>query len=253
MDQTQIVAGLFQAGASFPKALAEFHWSLAQNPEFWRQAVLYCDRDTWPHVEPVAHRFREVIPDHELPPHVDRQRKWACKAWWPVRALERFPRILYCDFDILVRRLPDTGLEARLVSGPMFLYMPNYASAQKGVGCGVVFYDRATDMRRFADLVYSKWNCDERAWTEALSMTREKLLASDRHLNPWIVDYTWLLKHPAERGNPYLVHGISSVDDGYNRLLRIGYAPSEIGFHQTGGQRLRSFAMRLLSRIRRSP
>ena len=246
MQETQIVAGLFHAGPSFPKALAEFRWSLAQNAAFWREAVLYCDRDTEPHVAPYAARFREVVVDRELPPHVDRQRKWSCKAWWPVRALERFPRILYCDFDIWVRRAPDAGLEAFLDRGPKFLYMPNYGSKQKAVGCGVVLYDRQTPMQTFAELVYGKWNCDERAWTEATGHTRETLLASDRHLNPFIVDYTWLLREPGRREEPYLVHGISAVDDGYNRLLQIGYRASDLAFHQSPVGRVRSWLRRTL-------
>ena len=224
MQNTQIVAGIFHAGPSFFKAFAEFEWTLRQNAEFWKDAVLYCDPEAWVHVQAHAGKFREVVVDDAMPPIVASQRRWCCKGWWARKALERFPRVLYCDFDIFVLRLPDENLERFLDRGPKFLYMPGYRTGAKQVGCGVMLYDREIpEFEKFLDLLYHKWNCDERAWTEALSMTGEKLLASDRNMNPYIVDYTRLLDPPEQRPEPYLIHGISGIDDGLHRMRRIGY------------------------------
>ena len=224
MQNTQIVAGIFYAGSSFSKALSEFEWTLRQNAAFWQNAVLYCDPEAWTRIRSHAHKFREVVVDDSMPPIVSAQRRWCCKGWWAHKALERFPRILYCDFDIFVLRLPDTALERFLDRGPKFLYMPDYRTPAKQVGCGVAFYDRETpSFERFLDLLYHKWNCDERAWTEALGMTGEKLLASDGHLNPHVVDYTRLIDPAEPLPEPYLIHGISGIDDGLHRMRRIGF------------------------------
>jgi hypothetical protein len=224
MQKTQIVAGIFHAGDSFPKALSEFEWTLRQNAEFWKCAVLYCDPEAWPHVRPHAAALREIIVDESMPEVVRAHRLWNCKGWWAEKALERFPRILYCDFDIFVLRQPDEKLEQFLDCGPKFLYMPGYKNAGKQVGCGVVLYDRETPgFEKFLHLLYHKWHHDERAWTEALSMTGEKLLTSNLNLNPHIVDYTRLLDPAAPHSELYLIHGISGIDDGAHRMRQIGY------------------------------
>jgi hypothetical protein len=224
MQNTQIVAGIFHGGPSFSKAFAEFQWTLRQNPLFWKSAVLYCDPEAWPHVRRYETAVREIIVDDALPEVVREHRVWNCKGWWAAKALERFPRILYCDFDIYVVRQPDEALEQFLDCGPKFLYMSGYKGAGKQVGCGVVLYDRDTpDFDKFLDLLYHKWRHDERAWTEALSMTGEKLLTSSLNLNPHIVDYSRLLDPPEPRPVPYIIHGISGIDDGRYRMRRIGY------------------------------
>jgi hypothetical protein len=201
-------------------------------------------------VRPHAGAFREVVVDRQLPEQVRDRRKWCCKAWWPLKALERFQRVLYCDFDILVRREPDEELDRMLVRAPMFLYMPNYGGPHKRLGCGVVFYDREAPMEAFARLVYEKWNCDERAWSELTGFTRESLLASDRHMNPRIVDYTWLLAEPEQRDRAYIVHGISAVDGGHDRLRRIGFSDREQPFVEGFFDKLRDRLGLLVRRVK---
>jgi hypothetical protein len=158
---------------------------------------------------------------------------WNCKVWWAQKALERFPRVLYCDFDIAVLRPYDDTLDQFLHTPPKFLYMPGFRHPNKQVCCGIVYYERdMVDFDKFLELAYHKWRSDERAWTEILSITGEQLLASGRSFTPHIVDYSWLLTAPAGQPEPYMIHGISCVDDGLYRMRRIGYGdrPFAINF-----------------------
>ena len=221
----KIVAGLFKASKKgFAKAVAEFKWTVRQNPEFWKDALLYCDRESWSHVRPHAAAFGEVVVDDSLPDYVRNHPVWNCKVWWAQKALERYERILYCDFDIAVLRPVDDALDQFLSRPPMFLYMPGFTKPDKQVCCGIVYYDRnIPEFEKFLELAYHKWHSDERAWTEVLAITREQLVTSGRSLTPHIVDHTWLLAAPPGQPEPYLIHGISCVDDGLYRMRRVGY------------------------------
>lgn len=241
----QVVAGLFYAPDGFDIALAELRWTVGQNPGFWRQALIYVDPEVESRFAPYRHCFGEVIIDYHMPPPVQANRKWCCKGWWAKQAVDRFDRILYCDFDIIVRRPPDTLLTPWLGQAPRFLYMPNYRSPNKVVGCGVAFYDRSCDWDRFLALLYNKWHCDERAWTETLSMTREKQLAQGRDMNPKIVNWDWLLEHPDQRLNTYIIHGLSEVSGGWRKIPLMGFQKGELEFNVALRARLNHWITRV--------
>lgn len=243
MQSIQVVCGLFYSSGSFAKAKREFRWSIRQNKAFWKEAVLYLDPESAVRLSDFQGAFREVVVDEEIPALVRSKMKWNCKGWWAKKAVERFGRILFCDFDIYVRKAPDGFLNDRLGSGPRFLDIPVYQSPTKAVGCGCVLYDTNCDWDRFLPLLYDKWHCDERAWTEALSLSREALLARSLHMNPYIVDQAWLLRNSEMRNEAYIIHGISSWDDGQQRLRDIGYAADERHL-------LRSFPVRLRDGVR---
>jgi len=95
---------------------------------------------------------------------------WCCKGWWAKCAVDRFDRILYCDFDIYVRKLIDGALEAQLKTGPRFIHIPTYKNPEKVVGCGIAFYDRSCDWDSYLRLLRYKWHHDEKAWTELLGV-----------------------------------------------------------------------------------
>lgn len=235
LSAPQVVCGTFYNAEAFPKAKKELLWSLKQNREFWKSAVLYLDEESEQNLPSLGDSFREVIVDRNMPEHVLSAKKWCCKGWWAETAIERFGRILYCDFDIWVRKPIDDNLLRRLYErpAPRFLDIPGYKTPNKTVGCGCVYYSEDMDASRFLDLLYNKWKCDERAWTEALDMTREKLLESKMDMSPEIVDICWLLDHPEERESVYIVHGISSVDNGRRLLFQAGYSEDEIRFAST--------------------
>ncbi len=229
---TQIVCSLFYVRGRFSRALGELHWSIRQNPEFWREAVLYCDPDAARHLRSAGAAFREVVIDRDLPDHVDKHRMWCCKGWWAQKAAKRFGRILFCDFDILVLRPPDVHLQRSLETAPLFLEMPGYTNPRKALGCGVSFYDDSMTWALFLDNLYNRWHCDERAWTDTLGMTKEKLVDSGLTMTPEIVDFTWLRRNPERRQEVYLVHGISDVDEGLAKMQSIGFARDELDFRQ---------------------
>jgi hypothetical protein len=240
---------MFFAPGSFERAATEFRWSIRQNADFWRSAVLYTDVESARRLRRHLGGFREVVVDDRLPPEVDRHRKWNCKGWWAKRAVERFGRVLYCDFDIYVRRPPDATLAARLDRSPMFLDIPAYWATKKMVGCGCVYYDGDCDWTRFLDLLYHKWRHDERAWTEALGMTQEKLHAEGRHMSPYIVDQDWLLRNRDRRHEAYIVHGVSPCEDGRAVLRRI-FEESEIDYYASLADRVTDRLRRIKRRLR---
>lgn len=246
----QIVCGIFFTREFFAKAEIEFKWSIKQNAEFWRSAVLYADKESAERLERHFHHFREVVVDEHMPEQVARQRRWNCKGWWPKKAVERFGRILYCDFDIYVRRPIDADLGACFVRSPMFLSMPTY-QGNKIVGCGVVYYDERTDWATFFDRLYKRWADDERAWTDALQMTQTKLRAEGWHMSPYIVDHSWLRQNPEQRHEAYIVHGISPCDDGRGVLRRLGYRDDEVHYHRMVSYEVRDLARRVRQRLGR--
>lgn len=224
---------MFYDQTGFTAAVAELRWSLKQNPKFWHAAVLYVDPLCAKVVAPFRNCFKEIILDHELPPEVQAFRKWNCKGWWAYQGAKRFGRILYCDFDIFVRRMPDTALARELETGPRFLYIPGYKRPNKVVGCGCAFYDQNCDWERYLPLIFNKWKCDERAWTETTGITHETFRASRLHMNPHIVNWDWVLENPDQRNTPYIIHGISSISGGRRILRQIGYSEREIHFKNT--------------------
>lgn len=229
----QIVCGIFSSTEERTnRAISEFRWSLAQNSTFWRQAICYVDPDCERYIEPYKHFFQEVVIDHEMPESVRAHKLWDCKAWWAKKAVERFGEVLFCDFDIYVFKTPDERLLAELRHQPVprFLNVPAYASPNKVVGCGCTYYTSACDWENFLRLSYQKWHCDERAWTETLKMTQEKLLAQHFHMNPYIVDWDWLQRYPEACNDVYILHGISSEDKGKKRMLKAGYDMKQVRF-----------------------
>lgn len=247
----QIVCGLFHTPDFFEKAETEFKWSIKQNADFWRSAVLYVDKASAERLGRHFSAFREVIVDADLPEEVRRRPRWHCKGWWGKKAVERFGRVLYCDFDIYVRRTIDENLVARLVRSPMFLDMPTYGSPSKVVGCGCVYYDESCDWPLFLDLLYNKWGNDENAWTEALQMTQAKLRAEGWHMSPHVVDHSWLRHNAERRHEPYIIHGISPCDDGRGVLRRLGYTDEEVHFHRTVSHDVRERVRDLRGRLGR--
>jgi len=241
----QVVCGLFYRKENFCKALGEFAWSCRQNAGFWKDAVLYTDAEAGERTRKYHHYFREVVIDRNLPPPVAANKMWCCKGWWAKCAADRFDRILYCDFDIYVRKPIDAALEAKLSSGPRFIHIPTYKSQQKVVGCGIAFYDRACDWDGFLKLLYEKWHHDEKAWTEKLGVTLESFPQSNLTMDPWIVHYNFRQQTPADREQVYLIHGVSPDDRGREILLGMGYRPDEIVFHWTALDQLRLKAQRL--------
>jgi hypothetical protein len=226
----QVVAGLFYDAGGFEMAMAELRWTVRQNAAFWRNALLFVDPDCEKRILPYTQCFAEIVVDHDMPPEVKSHRKWNCKGWWAKRAVDRFGRILYCDFDIVVVRQPDADLGSWLGRGPRFLHMPGYHSPRKVVGCGCAFYDRDCDWDRFLDLIYHKWRCDERAWTETLAMTKDKQLADRFDMNPRIVNWDWLMANPLCRQDTYLIHGLN-ISDGWVHFRRLGFDPKDVRFH----------------------
>jgi hypothetical protein len=229
----QVVCGLFYRRENFYKALGEFAWSCRQNAEFWKDAVLYTDAEAGARTKKYHRCFREVVIDTNLPALVAANKMWCCKGWWAKCAADRFDRILYCDFDIYVRKPIDAALEAKLPRGPRFIHIPTYKSQQKVVGCGIAFYERACDWDRYLDLLYNKWHHDEKAWTELLGVTLESFPESDLPMDPYIVHYNFRQKSPADCEEVYLIHGISPDDRGRETLLSVGYDPKEIRFEWT--------------------
>jgi len=230
----QVICGLFYRDGSFKKALDELLWSIGQNSAFWQTAVLFLD----PKAEAFLRKqhkesFREVIVDRDIPERILQKPGWSLKGWWARKATELFGRILLCDFDIFVQKMPDNLLFDNLNSSPMFVDYPSYSSPNKVVGCGVTYYDTNCEWDRFMDLLLNKWHCDERAWTETLAFTRERFLSSGQHMNPYIVDYQWLLKNPEKRYNAYIIHGISPGSYGRLVLKKIGFDRKEINFNAT--------------------
>ena len=241
----QVVAGLFYASEKVAVALAELRWSVRQNPDFWRTALLYVDPDCETLVRPYRKCFGEVVVDRNMPEVVRENRMWNCKGWWAHQAVQRFGAILYCDFDVIVVRPPDAALTDWLGRAPRFLYMPNYHSPHKVVGCGCAFYDQNCDWNRFLDLLYHKWRCDERAWTETLAMTKEKQLANGFDMNPKIVNWDWLAAHPEARRETYLIHGLSDVSRNWNAYRDFGFAPAELQFYRSWRARVNHLIIRL--------
>ena len=232
-EGVRVVAGLFYDRSRFGFAWAEFLWSLKQNAAFWKQALLYVDPLCARRVAPYRAAFGEVVVDHDMPDVVLAHRRWNCKGWWAKRAVDRFGRVLFCDFDIFVRKRPDAFLCGQLTRAPRFLDIEGYRKAKKAVGCGCVYYDETCDWDLFLDKLYNVWRCDERAWTDALAMDREKFLAGGYGLDPWIVDWTWLVKRPELRDKPYIIHGISAAADGRRVLRGVGYSEEELDFRNT--------------------
>ena len=229
----QTVCGLFYRRENFHKALGEFAWSCRQNAALWHDAVLFTDAEAGERTRKWHHHFREVVIDRDLPAPVAANKMWCAKGWWAKCAVERFDRVLYCDFDIYVRRLPDAALAARLPLGPRFIHIPTYISQQKVVGCGIAFYDRACDWDGFLRLLYDKWHHDEKAWTELLGVTLESFPESGLPMDPWIVHYNFRQRTSADRDAVYLIHGISPDDRGLDLMLSMGYAREEIAFKWT--------------------
>lgn len=244
----QIVAGLFYEPRGFDAALAELRWTVRQNPEFWKSALLYVDCVCEKQARPYAGHFGEVVVDRDIPDIVRACPMWNCKGWWAHRAVQRFGAILYCDFDLLVMRQPDAALAEWLGRAPRFLDMPNYRAPDKVVGCGCAYYDPACDWDRFLDLLYKKWHHDERAWTEALGLTREKQMAGGFDLNPKIVNWDWLAAHPEARREVYLIHGLSDVSHNWTAHRDFGYRPAELRFHRSWRARGNHLVNRLLGR-----
>lgn len=244
----QIIAGLFRAEGGYEVALAELRWSLRQNPGFWRQAVLYVDPLCEDDIRPWRTAFQEVVVDHGMPDVVRQHPKWNCKGWWSRQGVLRFGKVLYCDFDIVVVRPPDESLWGWLARGPRFLYMPHYQSAQKVVGCGIAYYDTQCDWDRYLDLIFHKWRCDERAWTETMSLTKERQLAGGYDMNPRIVNWDWLLENNAQRDQTYLIHGLSEMSPNWRVFRQLGYAPSEVRFRVSWRARLNGLLVAMVRR-----
>lgn len=234
----KIVAGLFYAPQGFDAAMAELRWTVRQNPEFWKTALLYVDAACERQARPYAKYFGEVVVDRDLPAIVREHPMWNCKGWWAHRAVQRFGAILYCDFDVLVVRQPDAALATWLGRAPRFLHMPNYNAPNKVVGCGCAYYDQTCDWDRYLDLLYNKWFHDERAWTEVLALTKEKQLADGFDMNPKIVNWDWLAAHPEARRDVYLVHGLSDVAREWRAFRDFGFDPKEIRFYRSWRARL---------------
>jgi hypothetical protein len=234
----QIVCGMFREEGFFEKAMAEFLWSLRQNSRLWKEAVLYVDPDCQDAVRPFFGHFRDVVVDRDMPEIVRQHKRWSCKGRWAKDAVDRFDRILYCDFDIYVHRFPDEALWRTLGRAPRFLYMCNYKDPVKVPGCGCVYYDGSCPWGPFLESIYHKWYHDEKAWTEVLALTKEKQLAEHYDMNPFIVNWDWLVHNPERRNETYLIHGISAMDYGRRRLRAAGYSETEISFHNTWKQAL---------------
>lgn len=245
----QVVCCLFCRGVNFEVALTEFKWSIKQNREFWRTAVLYLEPQAAAFVSgKYRGAFKEVVVDYDVPAKVSQEVGWSFKGWWAKKATERFGRILLCDFDIFVQRMPDDELFGKLTKSPMFVDYPNYPSP-KVVGCGITYYDMTCEWDRFMELLLNKWHHDEKAWTETLDFTREKFLASGRHMNPFIVDYKWVLDAPEKRYEPYIIHGISPMDSGRLRLRHVGFSDKEMHFAATLKEELIYRAVMLKRRL----
>jgi hypothetical protein len=241
----QVVCGLFYRRENFYKALGEFAWSCRQNAEFWQDAVLFTDAEAGERTRKYHGFFREVVIDRDLPPPVAANKMWCCKGWWAKRASDRFDRILYCDFDIYVRKPLDAALEEKLPRGPRFIHIPTYKSQQKVVGCGIAFYDRGCDWDGFLRLLYHKWHHDEKAWTELLGVTLESFPESGLPMDPYIVHYNFR-QRPHDREQVYIIHGISPDDRGKKILHEMGYAPNELCFKWTAFDQIRLRMQRLV-------
>jgi hypothetical protein len=229
----QVVCGLFYRRENFSKALGEFAWSCRQNAALWRDAVLYLDEESAARTKKYHACFREVVVDTELPAPVAANKMWCCKGWWAKRAVDRFDRILYTDFDVYVRKPLDAALEERLTRGPRFIHIPSYKSQQKVVGCGIAFYDRSCDWEAYLKLIFDKWHHDEKAWTELLGVTLESFPESGFAMDPFIVHYNFRQKTAADREQVYIIHGISPDDRGRALLHGMGYRPEQIDFKWT--------------------
>ena len=247
----QIVCGLFYTPDYFAKAVTELKWSIKQNRDYWGSAVLYVDKESAERLSRHFSHFREVVVDEHLPEHVDRQRRWNCKGWWAKKAVDRFGRILYSDFDIYVRRPIDETVVAHLVRSPMFIDIPTYRDPRKLVGCGVTYYDERTNWELFLELLYNKWGHDEFAWTDALQMTYERLRADGWVMSPYIVDHSWVRMNPERRHEPYVIHGISPNDDGRARLRRLGYGDGEVRYRRMVSHEARELVRRVRGRLGR--
>ena len=226
----QVVCGLFYRRENFAKALAEFKWSCRQNAAFWKDAILYTDAEAGRLTQKYHQNFREVIVDHDLPTAVVANKMWCCKGWWAKCATDRFDRVLYCDFDIYVRKPIDAALKSHLKKGPRFLHIPTYKSPEKVVGCGIAFYDRSCEWDAYLHLLNGKWHHDEKAWTELLGVTLKDYAESGLAMDPFIVHYNFVQKGPLDRDGVYIIHGISPDDHGRELLLGMGYPPDEIDF-----------------------
>jgi hypothetical protein len=245
----QVVCGLFYRRENFYKALGEFEWSCRQNAEFWKNAILYTDAEAGERTKSHHRYFREVVIDRDLPAPVAANKMWCCKGWWAKCAVERFGRILYCDFDIYVRKPIDAALEAHLSKGPRFIHIPTYKSQQKVTGCGIAFYDKDCDWDGFLHLLYHKWHHDEKAWTELLGVTLESFPDSGLTMDPYVVHYNFRQKTADDRKEVYLIHGISPDDRGREILLDMGYSPKEIRFEWSFLDQMRLKAQRLIRGI----
>lgn len=239
-EKLQIIAGLFHNEPGYSNALNEFTWSVRQNSDFWQHAVLYLD----PKCADIASRykssFKRIIIDDTFPEVVRNKPKWNCKGWWSYRGVQEFGRVLFCDFDIFVRKLPDDFLDKMLVKGPRFLFMPGYPGPNKIVGCGCAYYDAHCDWDKYLPLIFNKWNCDERAWTETMKVSRDTYEQSPLHMNPYIVNYDWILEDKENRReHPYIIHGLSSIGWGRSILRGIGYTESQIKFKNTALEEIR--------------
>ena len=78
----QVVAGLFYAPRGFDAALAELRWTVRQNPEFWKNALLYVDSTCERQARPFAKYFGEIVVDRDMPAVVRANPMWNCKGWW---------------------------------------------------------------------------------------------------------------------------------------------------------------------------
>ena len=227
----QIVCGLFYRRENFYKAFGEFAWSCHQNASFWKDAVLYTDAQAGARTRKYHHYFRDVVVEADLPPEVAANKMWCCKGWWAKNATDQFDRVLYCDFDIYVRKPLDRVLDEHLQRGPRFIHIPTYKSQQKVVGCGIAFYDRRCDWESYLRLLYHKWHHDEKAWTELLGVTLESFPQSGLSMDPWIVHHNFRQVRPSDRNQVYVIHGISPDDRGRELLLAMGYQPEEVAFN----------------------
>ncbi|MEM6884729.1 MAG: hypothetical protein AAF571_06825 [Verrucomicrobiota bacterium] len=217
--------------AGFRSAFQEMKWTLKQNPDFWKQVILYIDVEGSRRIEKYKSCFRQVVVDHDLPDYVAADKKWNCKGYWAKQAVETYGRVMQCDFDIWVRKPLDEAFWNALSFAPRFLDITTYTKGEKIVGCGCYVIDEKCDWDRFLPLMYEKWKHDELAWSEALSLDRETFLKSNMPLAPYLVDRSWLFDFPERRDEPYIVHGISGLDNGIGRLKTIGYDVKEEGFY----------------------
>ncbi len=217
--------------AGFSGAFRELRWTLKQNTEFWKQAILYIDPEGAERIGNYAHGFKQVVVDHDLPDYVRENKKWNCKGYWARQAVEQYGRVFQCDFDVWVRKPLDDDFWQALSFAPRFLDITTYTGQEKIVGCGCCVLDESCDWEAFLPLMYHKWRHDELAWSEALKLNRQTFLDSDMPLAPYLVDRSWLFDYPERRAEPYIVHGISGLDNGIGRLKKIGYDVKQEGFY----------------------